>query len=57
MKPDKEDFLRRLDALAGMLLAHLQDCDGQTGEATVNMVWGMMDYMALIKKDAEALLS
>ena len=51
-----EDFVMKLKAVAGALLALQGECEKQTGDATTMFAWGLTECVNQLIKDAENMM-
>lgn len=54
--PEKELIYQRLYAIDGMLTALYERLDGSADVSTVEMVWGIRDYLEHAIEDVQALV-
>lgn len=54
--PEKETIYNRLYAVDGMLTALYERLEGKTDVSTVEMVWGIRDYLEHTIEDVQALV-
>ncbi len=54
--PDKETIFNRLYAVDGMLTALYERLEGKADVSTVEMAWGIRDYLEHAIEDMQALV-
>lgn len=55
--PDKDLIYNRLYAVDGMLTSLYERLDGKTDISTVEMLWGIRDYLEHAIEDVQALVN